>query len=119
MKRVIESVVLAATVLIFTGSAHGQGAPAAGGNTANGRAVFLKQGCFRCHGTDGQGGAGPKLAPNTIAAAALVAYVRKPTGQMPPYAAKFVSDSDLNDVRAYLATVPAPPAVKDNPLLNQ
>jgi mono/diheme cytochrome c family protein len=37
---------------------------------------------------------------------------------MPPYTNQ-VSDSDIADIRAYLATVPAPPAVKDIPLLNQ
>jgi mono/diheme cytochrome c family protein len=45
-------------------------------------------------------------------------YVRNPTGGMPPYTNQ-VSDADIADIRAYLATVPAPPAVKDIPLLNQ
>ncbi len=45
-------------------------------------------------------------------------YVRNPTGAMPPYTNQ-VSDADIADIRAYLATVPAPPAVKDIPLLNQ
>jgi hypothetical protein len=30
-----------------------------------------------------------------------------------------VSDQDLRDIHAYLATVPAPPPAKDIPLLNQ
>jgi hypothetical protein len=38
---------------------------------------------------------------------------------MPPYTSKVASDADLTDIRAYLATVPAPPAAKDIPLLNQ
>jgi mono/diheme cytochrome c family protein len=36
---------------------------------------------------------------------------------MPPYKNQ-VSDAELTDVRAYLATVAAPPPVKDIPLLN-
>jgi mono/diheme cytochrome c family protein len=88
------------------------------GNADNGRKVFMKQMCYRCHGTDGQGGAGPRLAPKPISADALIKYVRKPTGQMPPYTNQ-VTDQELADIRAYLATIPAPPPVKDIPLLNQ
>jgi mono/diheme cytochrome c family protein len=114
MKRILAYLGMAA---IFAGNAASQ-APTAG-NATNGKAVFLKQGCYRCHGTDGQGGAGPKLAPHTIPAAALIAYVRKPSGQMPGYASAYVSDAELNDIRAYLASIPEPPKVKDIPLLNQ
>jgi mono/diheme cytochrome c family protein len=84
----------------------------------NGKKVFVKQGCAACHGTDGQGGAGPRLAPNPSPAAALIKYVRKPTGTMPPYTNQ-VTDVELADIRAYLATIPAPPPLKDLPLLNQ
>ncbi|PWU03642.1 MAG: hypothetical protein C5B51_18610 [Terriglobia bacterium] len=88
------------------------------GNAENGKKVFLKQGCARCHGTDGQGGAGARLAPNPPSTAALIKYVRKPTGTMPPYLSQ-VTDAELADVRAYLASIPPPPAVRDIPILNQ
>ena len=87
-------------------------------NPANGKALFIKHQCARCHGTDGQGGAGARLTPNPPAVAVMQKYVRNPTGAMPPYTNQ-VSDGDIADIRAYLATVPAPPAVKDIPLLNQ
>ncbi len=87
-------------------------------NPANGKALFIKHQCARCHGTDGQGGAGARLTPNPPSVAAMQKYVRNPTGGMPPYINQ-VSDADIADIRAYLATVPAPPAVKDIPLLNQ
>ena len=87
-------------------------------NPANGKAIFIKQQCFRCHGTDGQGGAGARLAPNPPSVAVMQKYVRNPTGNMPPYTNQ-LSDGDIADIRAYLAAVPAPPAVKDIPLLNQ
>lgn len=45
------------------------------------------------------------------------AYVRKPSGGMPPYTSKVMSDAELADVRAYLVSIPEPPAVKDIPLL--
>jgi ubiquinol-cytochrome c reductase cytochrome c subunit len=84
-----------------------------------GRAVFLKQNCFRCHGTQGQGTAGPRLAPNPPSTETLIKYVRKPAGAMPAYCEKCVSDAELTDIRAYLASIPAPPPLKDIPLLNQ
>ena len=86
----------------------------------NGHKIFLKNGCYSCHGYDGHGGVGPKLAPKPIAAAAFIAYVRHPApGGMPTYRAKVMSDAELTDVLAYLRSIPEPPAVKDIPLLNQ
>ncbi|HLK51422.1 MAG TPA: cytochrome c [Bryobacteraceae bacterium] len=85
------------------------------GNAQNGKKLFLKNGCYECHGTMGQGGAGPRLAPRPLAAAALIAYVRKPGNGMPPYSAKVMPDAEVADIRAYLATIPEPP--KDIPQL--
>jgi mono/diheme cytochrome c family protein len=91
------------------------------GDADNGKRLFLKDGCYECHGTVGQGAGAnpvaPKLAPKPIALAALIAYVRKPTGGMPPYTSKVISDAQLGDIRAYLASIPEPPPVKDIPLL--
>jgi mono/diheme cytochrome c family protein len=92
----------------------------AAGNAENGKRQFVKLGCYTCHGYQGQGGgAGAKLAPHPIADTALIAYVRHPAGSMPPFTKKVVSDQDLKDIHAYLASVPAPPPAKDIPLLNQ
>src|SRR5437016_3867721 len=87
----------------------GLGAQAQNGNADNGKRLFLKNGCYECHGTVGQGGTGPRLAPRPLAAAALTAYVRKPAGGMPPYSTKVMPDSEVADIRAYLATIPEPP----------
>ena len=96
------------------------GSALAQGNADNGKRLFVKLGCYTCHGYQGQGGAaGAKLAPRPIAAAALIAYVRHPAGSMPPFTNKVASDAELTDIRAFLASVPAPPALKDIPLLNQ
>jgi mono/diheme cytochrome c family protein len=89
-------------------------------NNDNGKRLFVKDGCYQCHGYQGQGGAaGARLAPRPIVLAALTAYVRHPTGQMPPYTSKVLSDADLADIHAYLSSIPTPPPVKDIPLLNQ
>jgi len=89
-------------------------------SAANGKKLFTKDGCYECHGTQGQGtSAGARLAPKPLALAALIAYVRQPKGQMPPYTAKVVSDAELADIRAYLASIPEPTPAKNIPLLNQ
>jgi mono/diheme cytochrome c family protein len=90
------------------------------GNPARGKQVFLKDGCYSCHGYDGHGGVAPKLAPRPIPAAAFTAIVRHPPASaMPTYSAKVMSDAELTDVWAYLKSIPDPPPVKNIPLLKQ
>jgi ubiquinol-cytochrome c reductase cytochrome c subunit len=94
--------------------------PLLGQDAAKGKTLFSRYGCYQCHGTQGQGTtAGARLAPKPLSLAALTAYVRAPKGQMPPYTAKVVSDAELADIRAYLASISEPPSVKNIPLLNQ
>jgi hypothetical protein len=50
--------------------------------------------------------------------AAFSKYVRQPTGEMPPYTKKVVSDPELADIYAYLKSIPQPPAAKSIPILN-
>jgi len=90
------------------------------GNADNGKKVFERMICSACHGHDGQGGSsGPRIGVRPPALPALIAYVRRPAGNMPPFSAKVVSDQELADIHAYLASRPAPPPLKDIPLLNQ
>ena len=94
--------------------------PQSAGNPQNGSRLFVKDGCYQCHGYDGHGGFGARLAPRPMPLAALIAYVRHPApGDMPVYTAKVISDADLTDIWAFLKSIPDPPAVKDIPLLNQ
>ena len=90
------------------------------GNKENGRKIFVSYGCYQCHGREAQGGAGtgPRLGPRPIVFAAFSMYVRQPTGQMPPYTSKVVSDQELADMYAFLQSLPQPPAAKSIPLLN-
>src|SRR5215471_15840306 len=90
------------------------------GNLENGKRLYLKNGCYQCHGQSGQGGlAGARLAQTKLSQAAFTAYVRNPApGGMPPYRAQVMSDQELADVWAYIKTFPEPPPVKSIPLLN-
>ena len=90
------------------------------GDAENGKKLYASYGCYECHGREGQGSpySGARLAPKPIELRVFIAYVRQPTGQMPPYTVKVASDTDLADIRAFLNSVPQPPPVKDIPLLN-
>jgi ubiquinol-cytochrome c reductase cytochrome c subunit len=93
-------------------------AAAAEPSAANGRVLFVKVGCYQCHGYQGQGGAaGPRIAPEPVPFEGLAAFVRTSSGEMPPYPASLLSDSDLADIYAYLQSIPRPPALADVPLL--
>jgi mono/diheme cytochrome c family protein len=93
---------------------------AARGDAKKGRQIFLKDGCYSCHGYDGHGGVAPKLAPRPIPMVAFIAIVRHPpASNMPTYTSKVMPDSELTDVWAYLKSIPDPPPVKNIPLLNQ
>jgi ubiquinol-cytochrome c reductase cytochrome c subunit len=116
MDRFLKGVLGCAAVTACSGLLMAQSSA----NAENGKKLFSKYGCYECHGTQGQGTtAGARLAPKPIALAALIAYVRKPGGQMPPYTSKVVTDAELADIRAYLAAVPEPSPAKNIPLLNQ
>jgi ubiquinol-cytochrome c reductase cytochrome c subunit len=95
-----------------------QPAPPAG-NAKSGQTLFIKVGCYQCHGNEGQGGAaGPRIGRSPMLAFRnFVEYVRAPRGEMPPYTDKVIADKDLEDIYAYLASLPPPPALESIPLL--
>jgi mono/diheme cytochrome c family protein len=102
--------VLASTALMFAQTK---------GNAQSGKALFERNGCWQCHGYQGQGGnAGARLAQTKLSQAGFFNFVRNPpSGGMPPYRAKVMSDQELADVYAYVQTFPEP--AKNIPLLNQ
>lgn len=93
------------------------GVPA--GNAARGKRVYVKYGCYECHGREAQGSpaTGPRLGPDPFPYEAFSQYVRSPAGAMPPYTKKVVSDQDLADICAFLESLPHPPATNAIPLL--
>lgn len=90
------------------------------GDVANGNRLFEKDGCYQCHGHVGQGGlAGARLAQTKLPLVAFTAFIRNPpSGGMPPFRAKVLSDQELADIYAYIKTFPEPKPAKDIPLLN-
>jgi ubiquinol-cytochrome c reductase cytochrome c subunit len=85
----------------------------------SGRRVYTAYGCYQCHGREAQGSSitGPRLGPRPIAWAAFKLYTRRPTGQMPPYSEKILSEQEMADMYAFLQSLPRPPAVESIPQL--
>jgi ubiquinol-cytochrome c reductase cytochrome c subunit len=105
------------------GQAAAQSSPPAaapGGNAENGKRLFTKDGCYECHGLQGQGAqaTGPRIGPDPVSFQVLSRYIRKPTGEMPPYTEKVLPDKELADIYAFLKSLPRPPAATTIPLLN-
>jgi mono/diheme cytochrome c family protein len=95
-----------------------QSAPAPAGNAETGAVVFRSVGCYQCHANEAQGGAnGPRIGPDPIPFDRFSRYVKNPTGSMPPYTDKVLSDQDLADVYAFLRARTRPPAIDTIPLL--
>jgi mono/diheme cytochrome c family protein len=91
------------------------------GDAVNGKRLTMRNGCYQCHGTVGQGGlAGPRLAQSKLSQAGFISYVRNPRpGNMPPYRANVMTDQELADVYAYLQSVPPPVPLANIPILTQ
>jgi ubiquinol-cytochrome c reductase cytochrome c subunit len=102
----------AASLLIGAGAASAADA-------AKGQTAYMKYGCWQCHGTVGQGSAitGPKLAPEPMPIEAFIAFVRTTNRAMPPYKEEVLPKADLDDIHAYLASIPKGPDYKTIPLL--
>src|SRR5262245_29488157 len=115
------------SALVLSAAAHAQApstpspAAAPSGNAEEGKKLFISYGCYQCHGREAQGSSatGPRLGPRPIAFTAFSRYVRRPTGQMPPYTSKVVSDDDLANIYAYVQTRATPPAAQSIPLLRE
>jgi mono/diheme cytochrome c family protein len=115
MRRVMLHVraVLAVVALSLFGA---QSALAA--SAENGKRVFMRVGCWQCHGTVGQGGtAGPKIAPDPLPYETLAAFVRTTNRAMPPYREAVLPNDELADIYAYLQSILRPPPADTLPLL--
>jgi cytochrome c553 len=99
------------------------GAPqiAMAASAENGKAAFLQHGCWQCHDFNGQGSIatsnGRVIARTALPLDAFKTFVRTTNGAMPPYRSSVLSDGDLEDIYAYLQSLPQPKAVGDIPLL--
>ena len=96
---------------------------AAPGDAANGKRVYLADGCFMCHGRVGQGGAmnypAPAIAKLEMPVESFVSYLRDAPNDMPAYSTEVLSDKEAADIHAFLQSLPGRKPAKEFPLLNQ
>lgn len=76
---------------------------------AGGYREYVENGCWQCHGFQGQGMAGPALAPNPLPYEAFSALVRKPVNVMPAYSPNVLDDAKMKRIHEYLLSIPASP----------
>ncbi len=92
------------------------------GDTANGKRIYLADGCFTCHGRAGQGGAyngpAPILAHTALPFDGFKNQLRNPADDMPAFSTAVLSDQDVADIYAFVQTLPGPTAAKDIAILN-
>jgi mono/diheme cytochrome c family protein len=91
------------------------------GDAARGKTLYMKNGCYTCHGTAGQGGdrgSGGRIAPNVFPWEAFVQAVRHPRN-MPRFDPQYVNDQDLADIHAYLSSIKPGPKASEIPLLKE
>jgi mono/diheme cytochrome c family protein len=83
--------------------------------TANsGRQLFESFQCWQCHGYEGQGGVGPRLAATVYPFEAFARLVRHTT-LMPAYSPNVLSDDELRAIWDFVRAQPEPPALDDIP----
>jgi mono/diheme cytochrome c family protein len=79
---------------------------------------YVENGCWQCHGFQGQGTAGPALAPNPLPYEAFSTYVRKPGNVMPAYSSRILPEDRLRRIHGYLRSIPPAPDPDSIPLLS-
>jgi mono/diheme cytochrome c family protein len=117
LTMIVGGMLLAAAI---TARAQTQ-APASGASAEKverGKKAFVTYLCYSCHGYAAHGGTdtGPRIDANKFTVEAFTRFVRKPPS-MPPYAAKHLPDAVLDDIYAYLKSIPPPQDPKTIPLL--
>ena len=95
-------------------------AQAPAGDVARGKSAYMKNMCHTCHGTAGQGGdrgSGPRIAYDVWPYEAFAQQTRRPREVMPRYPKEFLSDQDMADIYAYVASFKRGAKAAEIPLL--
>lgn len=114
MKTVAQCLVI--TLMSVSANLYAQG-----DEIERGRQLYLKNGCFSCHGTVGQGGersGAPRIAPEPYPFEAFKVLVRTPREAMPRLDVRHVNDEQLLAIHRYLASIPNGPSAKEIPQLS-
>lgn len=118
--RLVRGTALLAVIALVALAAGGSLYSAAAADAAKGKAAFIQHGCWQCHDFAGELSAtsARAIARTALPLDAFKAFVRDTNGAMPPYRPAVLSDGDLDDIYAYLQSLPQPKAASDIPLLS-
>lgn len=120
---IIRAIAAASVLFAVVGTSGAARAEDPPGDAANGKRLYLADGCFECHGRAGQGGRfnylTPALAQEALPVDSFIAFLREAPNDMPSFSASVLSDKDAADIHAFLQSLPGPRPAKDIPLLNQ
>ena len=104
----------------FGSTAGAQDAPK--GDAASGNRIYLAVGCMYCHGRAGQGGAmnypAPPLAKTELPFDGFKGVLRQSLRDMPAYVEAVLPDKDVEDIYAFLQSLPGRRPAKDIAILN-
>jgi ubiquinol-cytochrome c reductase cytochrome c subunit len=115
---------LGLAVLAGSHLASAQGTAPPPGDPKLGAALWMRDGCYECHGTVAQGsgarvgGTGPMLAPKPLPFSVVLSQLRRPINVMPPYSTAVLSDQDAANIYAYLMSIPAGKSASTIPALS-
>jgi mono/diheme cytochrome c family protein len=79
--------------------------PTAAGDVAKGKALYASKGCAICHGPKGQGTAAAPPLNEGHSPEEVKAQVRNPKGKMPAFSPSQISDAELEDLAAFVASL--------------
>jgi cytochrome c550 len=71
-------------------------------DAVHGEELFFANGCNICHGDNGEGIIGPRIAGTELTFSQVVSQYRNPRGTMPAFSDQTVSDEDVFDIVAFL-----------------
>jgi len=120
----LSLLVLGLAVLAGSRLASAQGTAPPPGDAKLGQALWMRYGCYECHGTVAQGsgaragGTGPMLAPKPLPFVVVLSQLRRPMNVMPPYSTAILSDRDAANIYAYLLSMPPGKSASGIPALS-
>lgn len=114
----VGALVLSAAALLAAGGSMAGPSAQEDDEADRARQEYVKMSCYACHGYQGHGGAGPRIAPDPIPYQAFSRVVRRPPNVMPAYSPNILSDQQMRLIYQYLESIPPPPEVSSLPLLS-
>ncbi len=114
-----QTLIAFAGIVLVAGASIGAAATQEDEATDRGKKDYVEMGCYQCHGYQGQGGPGGRVAPDPLPFEVFAEVVRRPPNVMPAYSPNVLSDEQLKRIHEYMESIPQPPEVSTLPILSE